>query len=536
MKTLLVSLLSVRMAGQRFSGGLLITILFALNLFQPPGAVGQTPIYLWAASGNSTAAYLAESIGVDAMGNSYVAGWFESTNVTFGNVTLINSATNASTDIFVVKYDPAGNVVWARSAGGKGYDYAYGIAVDRAGNSYVTGDCVTPATFGSITVTNSGMYLAKYDPNGTVLWVKQGQDSGSAVALDSGGNVYVTGYFYEQTAMFDNLTVVNTTSGFGGFLVKYNSSGTALWAASLQGATPQGLASDAAGNTFVTGNFGSQAIFDTITLNNHDTSGFSDCFTAAYDSNGQVLWAVSAGGSMGDTGEAVATDGHGNCYLAGAFDSPTITLGGTTLTNHGDESIFVVDYGSGGSVLWARSEVGPGYGYDTPHGITMNGEGQVVVTGGLGAVTTFGSVTLTNGGIFLVAYDTSGNVLWGKSSGGANSSGIAADNLGNVFLSGLLSANTKLDNITLTVSANNSGDDSLAAKVGFPPLGVARVNAQLFFSWTKNAAGFALQSATNLPPGTNWTTLTNLPAVVGNNNVISNTLAGGKKFYRLKHP
>ena len=99
---------------------------------------------------------------------------------------------------------------------------------------------------------------------------------------------------------------------------------------------------DASGNIFVTGYFYSPSItFGTTTLTNA-SAGNNDMFIVKYDSNGNVLWAKSAGGTSNDMGKSCSTDANGNVFVTGYFDSPSITFGSTTLTNAGGDDMFIV--------------------------------------------------------------------------------------------------------------------------------------------------------------------------------------------------
>jgi uncharacterized protein (TIGR03437 family) len=147
---------------------------------------------------------------VDAAGNSYVTGGFTA-SATFGpgetNETTLTSAGVIPPDIFVAKYDVSGNLLWAKRAGGTDFDLGSGLAVDTAGNSYVTGIFFASATFGpgeinETTLTSAGdrdIFVAKYDASGDLLWAKRaggtGVDLGSGLAVDTAGNSYVTGGF-----------------------------------------------------------------------------------------------------------------------------------------------------------------------------------------------------------------------------------------------------------------------------------------------------------------------------------------------------
>ncbi|MBI3502643.1 MAG: SBBP repeat-containing protein, partial [Bacteroidetes bacterium] len=116
----------------------------------------QSPAYLWAQHAGGTSYDEGRSIATDANGNVLVTGIFQSSTITFGTTTLTN-ANAGYPDIFIVKYDASGNVLWAKSAGGTSADYGYGIAADANGNVLVTGYFLSPAiTFGTTTLTNAG--------------------------------------------------------------------------------------------------------------------------------------------------------------------------------------------------------------------------------------------------------------------------------------------------------------------------------------------------------------------------------------------
>jgi hypothetical protein len=121
------------------------------------------PAFAWARSAGGTSNEVGEAIAVDAAGNVLVAGYFNGT-LRLGAVNLVSGGLE---DIFLAKYDPAGNLVWARRAGGVGYDEARGVAIDSSGNIYMTGLFQNTASFGAASVTSSGLsdiFVAKYDP------------------------------------------------------------------------------------------------------------------------------------------------------------------------------------------------------------------------------------------------------------------------------------------------------------------------------------------------------------------------------------
>jgi len=309
--------------------------------------------WLWAKQAGGINDDYGYSIAVDAYGNSYVTGFFEG-SATFGATNLTSSG---DFDIFVAKLDINENWLWAKQAGGTIYDYGLSIAVDDNGNSYVTGDFYSSScSFGTTTLTSSGVddiFVAKIDYNGNWLWAKQaggtGLDFGSSITVDDNGNSYVTGYF-SYSATFGTTTL--TSSGVDDiFVAKLNSSGNWLWAKKAGGTSYDegySITVDANGYSYITGEFDGSATFGTTTLT---SSGSLDIFVAKIDHNGNWLWAKRAGGSYVDFCYSIAVDANGNSYVTGRF-SGCATFGATTLTSSGvyEYDIFVAKVGEVNSI------------------------------------------------------------------------------------------------------------------------------------------------------------------------------------------
>jgi len=163
-------------------------------------------------------------ITIDNTGYSYVTGNFVGTSY-FGPYSLTSSG---GADIFVAKMDANGNWQWVSRAGGTENDYGYGITIDDAGNSYVAGDFKETATFGSYSLTSSGdadIFAAKMDAVGNWLWAKRAggtdRDDGFGITIDDEGNSYITGEF-RSTATFGPYSF--TSSGYSDiFVAKLNS-------------------------------------------------------------------------------------------------------------------------------------------------------------------------------------------------------------------------------------------------------------------------------------------------------------------------
>ncbi len=403
----------------------LLLLLMLAGGLSTTNCFSQTPNYLWAKREGGTSQDYGQSCTTDAGGNIIATGVFYSPSLTFGTTTLTN--TNVGyVDFFIVKYDPSGNVLWAKSAGGTGNDYGYSCSTDASGNIIATGYFLSPSiTFGTTTLTNASggdIFIVKYDPSGNVLWAKSAggtnYDYGQSCSVDASGNIIATGYFSSPILSFGTTTLTNASAGVADiFIVKYDPSGNVLWAKSAGGTNSDAGYScsvDASGNIIATGDFWSSSItFGTITLTNAGTTNSADIFIVKYDPSGNVLWAKSAGGTYNDFGQSCSTDASGNIIATSAFRSPSITFGTTTLTNAdvtgNTLDLFIVKYDPSGNVLWAKSEGGTNndYGYSC----TADAGGNIIATGGFQSSTlSFGTIMLTNasaGGydIFIVKLD-----------------------------------------------------------------------------------------------------------------------------------
>ena len=458
---------------------LLFFITATINIFS------QTPSWVWAQSAGGTFSQQATSVAVDASGNSYITGYFGYTfagyTCSFGSTVLTSVNSN---DVFIAKYDPAGVLLWAKSAGGTNDDRGKGIAVDASGNVYITGQFgSTSITFDTITLGNAGgndIFIAKYNSAGNVIWAKNAGGSSSeygyGIALDPAGSCYITGVFYSPTLAFGSTVLNNPYTSFGGFLfysAKYDSAGNPVWAKTVTGGASSignGIAVDATGNSYVTGYFSGAVTFDAISL----TGTGRDIFVVKYDPSGNVVWAKSADGTGEDQGTSIAVDASGNTYICAFFKGSSIVFGSTTLTNSGapDPDIAVAKYNSTGTIQWAKKALD--YSADMPLGIAADASGCYVTGYYAGSSIIFGSFTLTItggttgiGDMFVAKYNTSGTVLWAEnvlSHQGAQGAGIAIDAAGSSYITGYFQdLNLAFGSTTLNLVG---GMDIYIAKLG----------------------------------------------------------------------
>lgn len=224
----------------------------------------------WVQSAGSTNDDRGLGIAADPGGNVYATGYFLET-ASFGaqSVTSVGGY-----DIFTTKYNGNGEVQWVRSAGSNNHDYGQSIAVSAAGNPVVTGGFRNTAFFDGTNVTSAGdwdVFIAKYNTAGSFISVRSaggpGYDYGYGIALDAADNAYVTGV-YTGTAKFG--TTAKTSAGsFDLFVTKYTGGSGFQWVQSVGGVNDElgaGIAVSAANDVFFTGSYSFSSIIGNRTL------------------------------------------------------------------------------------------------------------------------------------------------------------------------------------------------------------------------------------------------------------------------------
>lgn len=380
----------------------------------------------------------------------------------------------------------AQNCFWAKRAGGINSEEGKNLTTDINGNVYVIGTFLSNTiTFGSATLTNSNgteaYFIVKYDAGGNVQWANNATGIARAfgITTDNSGNVYVSGYFDGTSATFGGITLNNLGAG-DFFILKYDSSGTVLWAKGAGGFSGaeegNSISVDNSGNLFVTGKFFSDSIsIGTTKLYNKMHNNTPDIFIAKYDaSNGNPIWARSAGGNREDIVNGVISDGNGNSCITGAFRSDSVKFGGTTLhsTTPGAYIMFITKYDSIGNVVWTKGIEGlwgDVIGYDIKIDIANN----IYIAGEFQGVSAkFGNDSLINhssgsSDVFVAKYDSNGNAIWARSGGGGNydySRHLSVDGIGNVYtIGGFTSTSAIFGNDTLA-NVNGANYNTFIAK------------------------------------------------------------------------
>ena len=289
--------------------------------------------------------------------------------------------------------------LWTRQFGTRGSDIAHSAAVDRAGNIYIAG-----STTGAFTGQNlfGGAFLRKYDSDGNELWTRQfglSYDAASSVAVDSSGNVYVAG---------------------DAFLRKYDSGGNELWTRQFGTSSfdaAYSVAVDNNGNIFVAGR-----------------SGNDDAFLCKYDADGNQKWLQQFGGLLVDIAYSVSVDGAGNAYVAGLMGQLLPTESGPQK----DYDAFLRKYDSAGSVVWSR-QIDGGWGIDRAYSVVVDNAGNVYAAGETTGVLPGQTSSGLGLDAFLRKYDATGNELWTRQFGTAQSDSaysVTIDSADHVYVAG----------------------------------------------------------------------------------------------------
>ena len=420
--------------------------------------------FSWAVSAGSTSIDFGQAIAMDSFGNVFVTGYFNGTVDFDPGDGVLNLSSNGASDIFIQKFNSAGNLIWAKSVGGPDNDEGRSIKTDTEGNVYITGSFFETVNFDpgatNTSLTSQGesdVFVQKLDSSGLFSWVVQigatAEDIGNAIEVTQNGSIYVAGSF-QETVDFDPGVGVELISANGGtdlFIQKLDIDGNLVWtktAGGLEDENAESLALDSFGNVYVVGEFRDTVDFDPGSGVMLLTSeGSNDIFIQKIDSSGNLIWAKSLGGDSTEKVKSVTIDTSENIILTGWFNGTTdLDPGSTTMsfTSAGDSDYFVEKLDASGSLVWAKA-IG-GSRVDWANSVCTDNSGDIYLTGFFGDTVDFdpngGIVPLIADGqtdLFIQKIASDGNLLFAKGMGGYSSEqgkAILVDSFGNIFFTG----------------------------------------------------------------------------------------------------
>ncbi|HUM46144.1 MAG TPA: SBBP repeat-containing protein, partial [Chitinophagales bacterium] len=459
-----------------------------------------SPALVWAKQIGGSSTDLGLSTAIDAAGNVYTTGAFVGTVDFDPGAGVTNLTSNGSFDVFITKFDAAGNLKWAKSVGAVPDERGQGITVDPSGNVYVTGyffntvdfDPDAVATFPLTSYGSRDVFILKLDGLGNFVWAKRmgstSTDEGKSIVLDHSGNILTTGYF-NSSGRFDpgNSSTTITSSGLTDiFVSKLDPSGNYLWSKKMGGTFfDQGYALDVDGsdNVLISGFFQRTADFDpgAGTFNLVSNANSNDIFISKLDASGNFVWAKQIGGPGDEIANSIAVDASDNVISTGRmyfdfsgtpidFDPGAGVFNLTPVAGNSSSfpDIFISKLNSSGTFVWAKQM--SGVSYEEAFSVDVDISGNVYVTGDFVGTVDFdpgpSSFDLTSSGydIFVSKLDASGNFGWVESFGGTGFDvgyGIAVNSSGFIATTGSMSATGDFAPGSCLYNLTSNGSDDI---------------------------------------------------------------------------
>lgn len=377
----------------------------------------------WATAFGGLGSDTPRGLAVGPDGSTYVCGLFEG-EISIGAAGKFASAGKA--DAYLVKLDPTGKIVWAKTWGAKRDDVATEVAV-RGDSVVVVGQFLDEIKIGDFTKKSAGsedMFVAAFDTKGEPqwLWTAGGIDSDglNSIAAAPDGGWVLGGSF---TDSFDIQGIHLKSKGrTDAVLIKMKATGDTEWVKTFGGRyedTILHVAADGNNNIIVQGHLRDVSDWGGKPLTAAGGSD-NDIVLAKYDANGDHVWSHNYGNAFNDVAGGVAVDPSGAIVMTGSFDK-TVTFGEGDVPHQaiGESDIYVARYSPDGKLLWARTYGGERE--DQGFGIAVDKAGNAVSTGLFQDAVMFGKEVLhsntPNKDVFVIKHDPNGNLLWVKTFG-----------------------------------------------------------------------------------------------------------------------
>lgn len=383
-----------------------------------------------------------------------------------------NAAITTTVDVSIIKNSrvsvavtPDGDFNWARAFDGPGNENAFSITTDSQGDIYITGKY----QYGVVEIKDGdtvlhtlpemsgiGAFVVKLTSTGSFVWARviNGSATGTGIAIDDLGDVFICGYYQLDADVKDGDTVIHsfpTVSGNGVFVVKLTSTGSFVWSRIVDGSSSARVKIDDGGNVVVTGSYSSarDVLAGATVMYTLPAGVGSSVYVIKLTNAGSFVWARTIDGSSTDQARGIATDSEGSVLVTGQIQqSSTATVKDGTTVLHTLPTVltgaFVVKLTSAGSFAWAR--VVDGTGSDRGTDIATDTDGNVFATGSYatsanikdGTTVIHTLPTVDDTGLYVVKLTSAGSFVWARVIDGIyhNSECITIDYQGNVVVSG----------------------------------------------------------------------------------------------------
>lgn len=334
---------------------------------------------------------------------------------------------------------------WVAAGGGAKNDKTRAVTFDREGNVFLAGETTDDGTFGDLKRTGLGgmdFFVAKVSKEGSFLWVRSlgGSlvDRGYGVATDAAGNAYVTGHYQSTDAQALSQTLPNA-GDYDIFVAKYDPAGTLQWLRTAGGKGydyGHGIVVDGKGDIIVTGAVAGEAKFGDVTVNAASTT--RPIFCAKYDAAGALKWVKTTGGKFSGSGHGVGVDAKDSIYIGGSGGGVG-SMGAVDIDVSTGSAGVVLKLTPEGEGVWAALTLGAGF-----HEIAVDSAGRTWAAGMFK-----GSITLSSGPVqttgakdndgVLAHFSAEGKLVWSHTIQGPATDyclGVATDNTGRCFVTG----------------------------------------------------------------------------------------------------
>ena len=438
-------------------------------------------------------------IASDGEDNVYVSGSF-SDRMTVTDTTFTS---NGNEDIYLIKYNQAGLVLWFKVLGGKGQDEVVAVSPDNSGNLYIAGlftDSLKVEGQQVVSVGNSAdIFLAKLNPYGELEWLRSyggnGYDFPGSLVADPAGALYLTGGFNGTANIGGN--VLDSENGGNSFLTKISGTGSIVWLTQFGNTSPLGLKSDlkSNGNIVVGGTFSDSLKIENALLLHLENDA---TFLAEFSPTGELVWAKkTTDGRTASLMAALVVDNTDAIYIGGnfmnSFSNDEFRVGDSIYFGTGG---FVAKFDDEGEATWSHRISDGLFNYVSD--LESDIGGNVFATGLLTGSINFGGTSYAGNGGFLGKYSPDGEELkfWSKGSFGYEYANfITADTGGNIYWTGLFEETASF------------GENSVTVEGGYNDAFVARLNAStpyLAFEPDTKASGVSVSALDAFSAEVTW--------------------------------
>ena len=379
------------------------------------------------------------------------------TSLTIANLSIVPNGTVPYVGMFDTAGTTLNNGIWlSDNYSYSEFAYADALGIDKEDNSYIT----------SCDGSGGAVYIQRYNRYGTSKWLSESPNSncrGYGVAADNRGNLYASGNYSGSSITFGSTSLPYGGSAWAGYLVKMDTAtGTFKWATYYDATGGSNnnyvaggrCATDNQGNAYVVGTYENAPTFYSVSAPPYtsvataaDVNNFGNLFVAKYDSNGNVVWVISAtnagaGYNWYGYSPQIALDSCDNVYVAGVFEN-SATFGSITVnaTNGSAYNMYLAKWNALAQ-QWEWVQTGLSPTTTSPGSLILDNNSDVYLAGTYASPFTIGDTTLNTGNTFVAKYaNSTGSLLWVANGTSAGPGGIAVDDQKFVYIFGNINSN-----------------------------------------------------------------------------------------------